>query len=344
MAACPAGLTRILTQGLLAACLAIAGPERPRQHRLQMLYLVRASRARSTPPSLARHPNPMNDRRSRPAVPVALGIALALLAFASVSESATIPAGSEGAVDALNNSPRHGEWVDIGEGRASSGRWGDSVRAWVSYPERATRAPVVVVIHEIFGLTDWIRAVADQLAAEGFIAIAPDLLSGHGPDGGGTPPDRQQAVAMVRSLRVEDATRRLSSVSRYGLSLPAANGRVGAVGFCWGGSMSFNFAANEGDLDAAVVYYGSSPTRAMLGRIKAPVLGLYGGDDARVNATIPDAVREMRRLGKFYETHQFEGAGHGFLRQQSGRDGANLEATRQAWPTTVSFFREHLED
>ena len=286
----------------------------------------------------------MTHRPFLPAAAPALAIVSLLIGPAALARAASIPSDADGAVESLNSSPRHGEWVDIGEGRAATERWGDSVRAWVSYPERATRAPVVVVIHEIFGLTDWIRAVADQLAAEGFIAIAPDLLSGHGPDGGGTPANRQQAVALVRSLRVEDTTRRLTSVARYGLSLPAANGRFGAVGFCWGGSTSFNFAANEDDLDAAVVYYGSSPSRVMLGRIKAPVLGLYGGDDARVNATIPDAVREMQRLGKFFEPHQFEGAGHGFLRQQSVRDGANLAAARKAWPRMVSFFREHLEE
>ena len=260
------------------------------------------------------------------------------------AQTIAVPAGAESALDALNNSPRHGEWIDIGEGRSSASRWGDTIRSWIVYPERATRAPVIVVIHEIFGLTDWIRAVADQFAAEGFIAIAPDLLSGHGADGGGTPADRQQAVALVRSLRVEDTTRRLSAVARYGLSLPASSGKFGAVGFCWGGSTSFNFAANEEDLDAAVVYYGTSPNRTMLGRVEAPVLGLYGGDDARVNATIPDAMREMRRLGKFYEPHQFAGAGHGFLRQQSARDGANMSATKAAWAKTIEFFRQYLEN
>ncbi len=269
--------------------------------------------------------------------------AFLIVLAAATADAAPIPADAEGSVAALDNSPRHGEWVDITEGRAQSGRWGDTVRTWVSYPERATRAPVVVVIHEIFGLTDWIRAVADQLAAEGFIALAPDLLSGMGPDGSGTPPERQQAVALVRSLRVEDSTRRLSAVARYGVSLPASNGRFGAVGFCWGGSASFQFAANESDLGAAVVYYGSSPSREMLGRIRAPVLGLYGGDDARVNATIPPAVREMRRLGKSFVPHRFNGAGHGFLRQQTGRESANLAAAKLAWPRTVDFFREHLE-
>lgn len=266
-----------------------------------------------------------------------------LVGGAANAQTTAIPADAESALDALNNSPRHGEWIDIGEGRSSTHRWGDTIRSWIVYPERATRAPVVIVIHEIFGLTDWIRAVADQFAAEGFIAIAPDLLSGHGADGGGTPPERQEAVALVRSLRVEDTTRRLSAVARYGISLPASNGRFGGVGFCWGGSTSFNFAANEENLGAAVVYYGSSPSRTMLGRVEAPVLGLYGGDDARVNATIPDAMREMRRLGKFYEPHQFDGAGHGFLRQQLARDGANLSAAKAAWAKTIEFFRQHLE-
>ena len=274
---------------------------------------------------------------------VPVGILSIFLALTGLAMAQTIPADAEGALSALNESPRHGEWIDITEGRSDASRWGDTVRAWVVYPERATRAPVVIVIHEIFGLTDWIRAVADQVAAEGFIAIAPDLLSGHGRDGGGTPADRQEAIALVRSLRVEDVTRRLSAVARFGLSLPSASGRFGAVGFCWGGSTSFNFAANEEDLDAAVVYYGSSPASNLLSRVNAPVLGLYAGDDARVNATIPDAVRVMRRMGKEYEPHRFAGAGHGFLRQQSGREGANLSATREAWPKTITFFRDHLE-
>lgn len=149
----------------------------------------------------------------------------------------------------------------------------DRVRAWVVYPERPDPAPVVVVVHETYGLTDWIRSVADQMAAEGFIAIAPDLLSGKGPDDGGSESvDRQGAVRLIR----------------------------------------------------------------------APVLGLYGGDDARVNATIPEARTRMETLGKAYEVNIYQGAGHGFLRQQDGRDGANREAALVAWPRTATFFREHL--
>ena len=286
----------------------------------------------------------MKDRKNQSNRWAALLALSTLLTPLGLGEGPEIPPDAQTALAALNSSPRHGEWVDIREGRRDANRGGDSVRAWVVYPERTTRAPVVVVIHEIFGLTDWIRAVADQLAADGFLAIAPDLLSGHGPDGGGTPADRQEAVALVRSLRMEDVTRRLSAVARHGLSLPATSGTFGSVGFCWGGGMSFNFAAIDDDLDAAVVYYGRSPERDLLGRVRAPVLGLYGGDDARVNATIPDAVQEMRQMGKFYEPHQYAGAGHGFLRQQSGRDGANLAASRAAWAQTLSFFREHLEE
>ncbi len=261
---------------------------------------------------------------------------------AAIRDEPAIPADAESAVDRLNNSPRHGEWVDIVEGRGDHGGWNDSVRAWVSYPERATTAPVVIVIHEIFGLTDWIRAVADQLAGAGFIAIAPDLLTGVGA-AGETPEDPQEAIKLVRGLRIEDVTRRLTAVARYGSSLPAANGRFGTVGFCWGGGTSFAFAGHDMDLSGAVVYYGRTPEAEILGKISAPVIGFYGGDDARVNATIPLAESEMSRAEQSYTKNVFEGAGHGFLRQQSGRDGANLDATKAAWPATVKFFKEHLE-
>jgi carboxymethylenebutenolidase len=218
------------------------------------------------------------------------------------------------------------------------------VRAWVVYPERADVAPVVVVIHEIYALTDWIRGVADQLAAEGFIAIAPDLLSGKGPGGGGSESvDEQGAVALIRGLETDEVTRRIKAGAAYATGLPAATSAVGIVGFCWGGSTSFRMATVWPELNAAVAYYGGSPPTETLGGIQAPVLGHYGGNDARVNASIPDAQAEMERLGKSYEVHIHEGAGHGFLRQQPGQDGANMLATRAAWPRTVAFFKEYLE-
>ena len=259
------------------------------------------------------------------------------LALSQESPPQGFPPSEEGAVAHLDASPRHGEWVDFDAGN------GDEVRAWVVYPERSDRAPVVLVIHEIYALTDWIRSVADQLAAEGFIAIAPDLISGKGPGGGGSESvDRQGAVEAIRSLDPQEVTRRLKAAAGYGTSLPSATDAVGVVGFCWGGSTSFRMATEWPELGAAVVYYGSSPATGNLANVRTPVLGLYGGDDARVNATIPDAQTEMDRLGRSYEVNIFDGAGHGFLRQQDGREGANMEATRQAWPRTIRFFREHL--
>ena len=216
------------------------------------------------------------------------------------------------------------------------------VRAWITYPERGDQAPVVIVIHEIYGLTDWIRSVADQLAAEGFIAVAPDLLSGSGPNGGGSESmDRQASVAAIRTLDPLDVNRRLRAMATYATALPSAGDQVGAVGYCWGGSTSFGFAVDYADLDAAVVYYGTSPEGGF-DQIQAPVLGLYGGNDNRVNSTIPRAEQAMSSGGQNFKAHIFEGAGHGFLRAQSGQEGANKSATEQAWPLTVDFFKAQL--
>ena len=251
--------------------------------------------------------------------------------------NAALPAGEEQAKAALETSPRHGEFVDVQVPGSTP------VRAWVVYPERRDKAPVVIVIHEIFGLSDWIRGIADQLAKEGFIAIAPDLITGKGPNGGGTEAlqSRDDVVKRVRELKPEEVKARLDAVREYGIRLPAANGKTATVWYCWGGSTSFRYATEQPALDAAVVYYGSSPDTASLTNIHAAVLGLYGGDDARVNATIDAAEGEMRRLGKTYEKAIYEGAGHGFLRAQTGRDGANLKATEQAWPRTVAFLKAH---
>ncbi len=220
------------------------------------------------------------------------------------------------------------------------------IRSFVVYPERKEKAGVIIVVHEIFGLTDWVRAVADRLAADGFIAVAPDLLSGMGPGGGGTEAigDGEKVREMIRAIKPDEVVRRLNAVRDYGRGLPAANGRTATIGFCWGGAASFQYATAQPELNAAVVYYGTSPSDpAAFGKISAPVLGLYGSDDERVNATIPPAVERMKELGKPYTPHVYEGAGHGFLRQQNERDGANLKAAHQAWPATVQFLREHLE-
>ncbi len=258
----------------------------------------------------------------------------------STARDERLPASEQAAKAALETSPRHGELVDIAWSKERP-----PLRTWIAYPERKDKAGVVMIIHEIYGLTDWIRGVADQLAREGFIAVAPDLISGLGPGGGGTDsvPSRDEVVKLVRGLTPEETALRLDAVRAYATRLPAASGRLATVGFCWGGARSFAYAATSPPPDAAVVYYGSSPDSAAVLGVKAPVLGLYGADDARVNATIEPTRAALDKLGRRYETHLYEGAGHGFLRAQSLREGANLKATQQAWPRTIAFLREHLE-
>ena len=258
-------------------------------------------------------------------------------AIAAAPQIQGLPPDAAGALARLNSSPRHGEWLTIHTGG------GDSLRAWLVYPERSTKAPVILVVHEVYGLSSWVRSVADQLAADGFIAIAPDLLTMKNlPDG----PDSVLApltVAAVRTLNPAWVQRQLDAVAQYGMSLPAAQKKYGIVGFCWGGGISFVHAVHSSSLGASVVYYGISPPAADLASVRAPVLGLYGGSDARVDATISPADLALRALGRTYEHTVYPGAGHGFLRQQTGMDGANLAAARAAWPATVAWFRRYLE-
>jgi carboxymethylenebutenolidase len=261
-------------------------------------------------------------------------VALLLLAVtAARAATPTLPPSEDTAKARLESSPRHGEMVSVDVG-------GTPVKTWIVYPERRDKAPAVVVVHEIFGLTDWIRAVADQLAADGFIAVAPDLLSGKGPNGGGTDayPSRDAAVQAVSALPRDEVMSRLDAVRAWALKLPAASGKSGSIGFCWGGGQSFAYALHQDGLDAGVVYYGPAPDPLTGG--KAPIIAFYGGNDARVNATIEPA---KAALGARYEPHVFDGAGHGFLRAQSGQDGANMRATEQAWPLTVAFLRKHTQ-
>lgn len=262
--------------------------------------------------------------------------AASLTATAVADTSSALPPDAAGAAARLTASPRHGEWVMIRTGD------GDSIKAWVVYPQRGTRAPVVVVVHEIFGLSTWVRGVADQLAADGFIAIAPDLLTMKNLPSG---PDSIVARVATDSIRTLDPAwvqKQLDAVAQYGMSLPAAQKKYGIVGFCWGGGVSFAHAVHAPSLGASVVYYGVSPKTSDLASVRAPVLGLYGGNDARVDATIPPADTAMRALRKTYTYNIYPGAGHGFLRQQTGMNGANLSATRAAWPATITWFRKYL--
>jgi carboxymethylenebutenolidase len=251
-------------------------------------------------------------------------------------DDSTLPPDAEHSLSRLNASPRHGEWVMLHTAT------GDSLHAWIVYPERATKAPVVVVIHEIYGMSTWVRAVTDQLAKDGFIAIAPDLVSGAKIPVGPDTLTNQEGVAAVSKLDPASVQAGISAAAKYAMALPSALPRYGVVGFCWGGSASFAHAVVSPTLGASVVYYGTSPSAANLVSVKAPVLGLYGGSDARVVATVAPADSQMKAMRKIYEPHIFDGAGHGFLRAQSGNNGANMAATRQAWPATVQWFRKYL--
>jgi carboxymethylenebutenolidase len=209
----------------------------------------------------------------------------------------------------LEKSPRHREYVTVEHD-------GRKVTTFVVYPEIKGKAPVVVLIHEIFGESDWFKLQADEIAAKGFIVLAPDLLSGMGPNGGGTDAlGGQDAVTKaVMTLPADQVTADLDAVSDYGKKLPAADGKLAVAGFCWGGGKSFAYATHRQDLSGAFVFYGTPPPAAAMASIKAPVYGFYGEMDARVDATIPQATVDMKAAGKFYEPVTYTGAGHGFMR------------------------------
>lgn len=229
----------------------------------------------------------------------------------------------------LEKSPRHLEWVKVKHGSRE-------VHCFLAYPEVKDRATAVVLIHEIFGLTDWVRSVADQLAEAGYIAIAPDLLSGAAPGGGGTAElgGGDAVRKAIAALPPDQITADLRAVVDHVAKLPACNGKVAVAGFCWGGSQAFRFATNAREPKAFFVFYGSGPeTEADLARIQAPVYGFYGGNDARVNATIPATRDAMKKLGKRFEPVIYEDAGHGFMRAGEAPDAseANRKARAEAW-------------
>jgi carboxymethylenebutenolidase len=235
----------------------------------------------------------------------------------------------------LDQSPRHGEWVDVKNGSRS-------VHCFIVYPEVKNPAGAVIVIHEIFGLTDWVRATADQLAAAGYIAIAPDLLSGAGPKGGGSSEfSGNDAVrAAIFHLPPDQITGDLNAAADYVKSLPSANGKLAVAGFCWGGGQAFRYACNRPDLKAAFVFYGPGPTNpADLAKISCPIYGFYGGNDARISSTIPHTETLMQQAGKSYEPVKYDDAGHGFMRmgEAPGAEEGNKKAHDQAWTRMKSI-------
>lgn len=234
----------------------------------------------------------------------------------------------------LAKSPRHQEWVKVKNGTRE-------VNSFVVYPENKNKATAVVVIHEIFGMSDWVQSLTDQLAEAGYVAIAPDLLSGMGPNGGGTSSlDRNGVGQAIQSLPPDQITADLNAVADYISKVPASNGKVVVTGYCWGGGQSFRYATNNPNIKAAFVFYGPAPAaadgtpdKAALAKIKAPVYGFYAGNDARINATLPKTTEAMTELKKTYDPVTYEGAGHGFMRAGEAPDAneANKKARDDAW-------------
>lgn len=208
----------------------------------------------------------------------------------------------------IEKSPRHLEWVTVKHD-------GREVGCYVGYPEVKTKAPAVLVIHEIFGLSDWARLLVDELAAAGYVAIAPDLLWGQGKNGGGTSEIPAREIGQrIFKLPPEQITADLNAALGYIRKDVACNGNVIVMGFCWGGGQSFRFATNNDAIKAALVFYGTAPDATDMARIAAPVYGFYAGNDARVSAGVPAATEAMKAAGKFYEPVIYDGAGHGFMR------------------------------
>jgi carboxymethylenebutenolidase len=228
---------------------------------------------------------------------------------------------------AVDKSPRRREWVTVKHD-------GRSVESFVAYPQSQVKAPTIVVIHEIFGMTDWVESVADEFADAGYVAIAPDLLSGMAPNGGRTKGFPANGVGQaIGKLPPDQITADLNAVADYCRKLPASNGKVCVVGFSWGGGQSFRLATNRRDLSAAFVFYGNGPAPEAIANIQAPVYGFYAGTDARINGTVPATQEQMKAAGKFFEAVTYEGAAHGFMRAGAQPDAAeaNKKARAEAW-------------
>ncbi len=233
------------------------------------------------------------------------------------------------AKERLEKSPRHLEWVKVQQGNRE-------ISCFIAFPEVKDKATAVVVIHEIFGLSDWVRGVTDQLAEAGYIAIAPDLLSGTAPGGGGTAElgSGDAVRKAISSLPPDQITADLNAVLAHVAKLPACNGKVAVGGFCWGGAQTFRFATHNKNVKAGFAFYGTGPDGPEdIARIAAPVYGFYGGNDARVNATIPKSTELMKKAGKIYEPVIYDEAGHGFMRAGEAPDAnaANKKAREEAW-------------
>ena len=241
-----------------------------------------------------------------------------------------------GAIARLETSPRHHEWAQVKQGDRT-------VKTFVAFPEIKSKALAVIVIHENRGLTDFERSVADRLAGEGYIALAPDLLSGTAPGGGGTSdhPSSDAARQAIYQLDAQTVVADLHSVAEYAKGIPAADGRLAVIGFCWGGGQTWRFAMARPDLVLAAPFYGTAPAgdAASFESIRCHVHGFYGGNDARVNATIEPTAAAMKAAGKTYESVIYEGARHAYMRagQEEDADAANKTAMEQSWKRLLAL-------
>lgn len=266
---------------------------------------------------------------------------------------AGIPASNSAAADRLKASPRKGAFAKVAYEPGSR----DSLEVWVSYPKAGAKAPVVVVVHDNQGLSTWVRAVADQLAAEGFVAVAPDLISRARGGASEVEISGDSVRKIIGAVTLPERNLGIAAAANYAMSLPVAERRYGVVGYCWGGTTSFNHAVvNASGLAAAVAYYGlpymngAVPVGDSLARIRVPVMLFNGSRDARIGAALPAVDSAMKALGKTFSYTNYEGATHGFLRSQddpaAGANAdagpANVTASKDAWPRTVTFLKKNL--
>jgi carboxymethylenebutenolidase len=276
--------------------------------------------------------------------------------FAAAQSDASLPASNSNAKARLTSSNRHGEWVKVAWEPGSS----DSLMAWMVFPSTSNaKTPVVVVVHENIGLTTWVRGVADQVAADGFIAIAPDLISRArgGPSTEELAPDSVRRI--IQSVPMADRVRGVAAVARYAMSHTSAAPRYAVIGYCWGGSTVWSHAINGGiaGFSGGVAFYGTpymtsgAPNADSLAKISKPVMLLNGSKDARIGAAMPAIDSIMKAMRKSYVGVNYQGAVHGFLRAQNdpraqnrdeAEEQANLAATKDGWPRTIAFLRKNL--
>lgn len=250
-------------------------------------------------------------------------------------------AAQDFALAQLESSPRHHEWIQIDAGDRT-------VHAFAAFPEREDDAPAVLVIHENRGLTDWVRSFADQVAAAGYLAVAPDLLSGFDEEHERTSDFASSDAARdaIYQLDADQVLADLDAVKAHIAAMPSSNGQIVVAGFCWGGSQTFRYAAHDDDIAAALVFYGTAPDDAKrYESIEAAVYGFYGGDDQRVNATIPTTQERMDTFGKTYDIVIYDGAGHAFMRRgdDPAETGPNKTARDQAWQRLTTILAELAE-